>query len=103
MLDHAGHHRRVWSVDRHRDHLQLLSHPILLGQKRQGRPLPKHHGPVYVLFGRAISTDLAIFALPMPVLASLQMPRKQRALLMLVFSIGGLYVVLHWISPTVKM
>lgn len=50
-----------------------------------------------------ISTDLAIFALPMPVLASLQMPRKQRALLMLVFSIGGLYVVLHWISPTVKM
>lgn len=39
-----------------------------------------------------IATDLAIFALPMPLLASLQLPRKQRFLLMLVFAVGGLYV-----------
>ncbi len=37
-----------------------------------------------------IATDLAIFALPMPVLHALQMPRRQRYCLMLVFAIGGL-------------
>jgi len=41
--------------------------------------------------GLRIATDLAIFALPMPGLASLQLPRKQRFLLMLVFAVGGLY------------
>jgi len=37
-----------------------------------------------------ITTDLAIFALPMPVFASLQLPRKQKMCLMLVFAVGGL-------------
>ena len=38
-----------------------------------------------------IATDLAIFAMPMPLLASLQLPLKQRFWLMLIFAIGGLY------------
>jgi hypothetical protein len=40
----------------------------------------------------SIVTDLAIWLLPMPVLKSLQLPRKQKYSLMGVFALGGLYV-----------
>ncbi|KAI9870835.1 MAG: hypothetical protein M1830_003747 [Pleopsidium flavum] len=43
----------------------------------------------FSIFALRIATDLAIFALPMPVLASLQLPRKQKICLMLVFAVGG--------------
>lgn len=36
-----------------------------------------------------IATDLAILALPMPVVLSLQLPRKQKIGLILVFAVGG--------------
>lgn len=35
-------------------------------------------------------TDMVLLVLPMPVLNSLQLPRKQRIALMAVFAIGGL-------------
>lgn len=37
-----------------------------------------------------ILTDLLILILPMPVLKSLQLPRKQKLALMAVFALGGL-------------
>jgi hypothetical protein len=39
-----------------------------------------------------ILTDLLILIYPMPVLSSLQLPRKQKFALMAVFALGGLYV-----------
>ena len=39
-----------------------------------------------------IVTDLAVWLLPMPVLKSLQLPRKQKISLIAVFALGGLYV-----------
>jgi hypothetical protein len=39
-----------------------------------------------------IITDLSVWLLPMPVLKSLQLPRKQRYSLIGVFALGGLYV-----------
>jgi hypothetical protein len=37
-----------------------------------------------------IVTDVAIFTLPIPSISSLQLPRKQKIALMVVFAIGGL-------------
>lgn len=39
-----------------------------------------------------IVTDLSVWLLPMPVLKSLQLPRKQKYSLIGVFALGGLYV-----------
>lgn len=39
-----------------------------------------------------ISTDLAVWLLPMPVLKNLQLPRRQKYTLIGVFALGGLYV-----------
>ena len=39
-----------------------------------------------------ILTDLIILVYPMPVLRSLQLPRRQKVALMGVFALGGLYV-----------
>lgn len=39
-----------------------------------------------------ILTDILILIYPMPVLKSLQLPRRQRFALMAVFALGGLYV-----------
>jgi len=52
-----------------------------------------------------ILTDLVVWVLPMPVLKSLQLPRKQKYSLIAVFTLGGLYVsriqsfLLHDSSP----
>ena len=40
-----------------------------------------------------IITDLIILAVPMPMFKSLQLPRKQKHVLMAVFAAGGLYVL----------
>jgi hypothetical protein len=37
-----------------------------------------------------IVTDIAIFTLPIPKISSLQLPRRQKIALMVVFAIGGL-------------
>jgi len=40
-----------------------------------------------------IATDLAVWSLPMPVLKSLQLPKKQKISLIAVFALGGLYAI----------
>lgn len=44
----------------------------------------------YVLAGFNLATDLAIFCLPLPVIRSLQLPRKQKVMLIAVFGLGFL-------------
>ena len=41
-----------------------------------------------------IASDILLLALPMPVLKSLKLPKKQKLGLVLVFGLGGLYVIL---------
>lgn len=45
-----------------------------------------------------MSTDFIIFALPLPVLPTLRMPRRQKWMLAMVFSLGFLSVE-RFISP----
>lgn len=40
-----------------------------------------------------IASDLVILFLPIPVIKTLQLPRRQRIALMMVFALGGLYVI----------
>lgn len=42
----------------------------------------------YVMAGVNIITDFAIFIIPLPVIKSLQLPTKQKMLLVVVFSLG---------------
>lgn len=42
----------------------------------------------YVMAGVNIVTDFTIFAIPLPVIKSLQLPTKQKVLLVLVFGLG---------------
>ena len=44
----------------------------------------------YTISGFQLATDLAVLALPIPVLVKLQLPRKQKITLVLVFLLGGL-------------
>lgn len=51
----------------------------------------------YINAAGNIATDLAIFIMPLPVLSRLQLRKKQKYLLMGIFSLGFLYVsVLSW-------
>jgi hypothetical protein len=44
-----------------------------------------------------ITTDIMIFAIPMPLLGQLQLPQKQKIGLMFVFGFGALYVLnIRW-------
>jgi hypothetical protein len=45
---------------------------------------------VYAAAPLQIITDFAVILLPMPILSGLQLPRKQKATLMLIFGAGGL-------------
>lgn len=47
-----------------------------------------------------ILTDIMIIVYPMPVLKSLNLPRRQKIALMGIFSLGGLYVPLPSCSPS---
>lgn len=38
-----------------------------------------------------IATDLAILIIPIPALAALELPKKQRVALISIFALGGLY------------
>ncbi|KAJ4245513.1 hypothetical protein NW762_014022 [Fusarium torreyae] len=42
----------------------------------------------YVMAGFNLATDLAIFCIPLPVVRSLQLPKKQKVMLLVIFSIG---------------
>lgn len=44
----------------------------------------------YTISGFQLATDFAVLALPIPVLVKLQLPRKQKITLILVFLLGGL-------------
>jgi hypothetical protein len=44
----------------------------------------------YTMAGFQLSTDFATLALPIPVLLALQLPKKQKISLVLVFMLGGL-------------
>jgi hypothetical protein len=46
--------------------------------------------PWFLSAGLQILTDIIILILPMPVLHSLQLPRRQKYALMVVFALGGL-------------
>jgi hypothetical protein len=45
---------------------------------------------VYAAAPFQITTDFAIILLPMPILSSLQLPWKQKGMLMAIFGAGGL-------------
>ncbi|KAK4235415.1 hypothetical protein C8A03DRAFT_36729 [Achaetomium macrosporum] len=42
----------------------------------------------YVMAGVNVFTDFAVFTMPIPVISSLQLPRKQKAMLLIVFTLG---------------
>jgi len=42
----------------------------------------------YVMAGVNVFTDFAVFTMPIPVISSLQLPKKQKALLLIVFMLG---------------
>ncbi|EAQ86279.1 hypothetical protein CHGG_07532 [Chaetomium globosum CBS 148.51] len=42
----------------------------------------------YVMAGVNVVTDFAVFTMPIPVISSLQLPRKQKAMLLIVFTLG---------------
>ncbi|KAF4341556.1 integral membrane protein [Fusarium beomiforme] len=42
----------------------------------------------YVMAGFNLVTDLAVFCMPLPVIGSLKLPRKQKVMLLAIFSIG---------------
>lgn len=42
-----------------------------------------------------IVTDLVVLICPMPALKSLQLPKRQKIGVMIVFALGGVYVLLH--------
>ncbi|KAI5817779.1 major facilitator superfamily domain-containing protein [Pyronema omphalodes] len=50
---------------------------------------------VYAAAPLQIITDFAVILLPMPILSGLQLPRKQKATLMLIFGAGGFVAVLQ--------
>ncbi|KAF8243071.1 MFS general substrate transporter [Wilcoxina mikolae CBS 423.85] len=50
---------------------------------------------VYAAAPLQIITDFAVLLLPMPILSSLQLPWKQRAMLMVIFGAGGFVAVLQ--------
>lgn len=42
----------------------------------------------YVMAGVNVVTDFTIFTMPIPVISSLQLPKKQKAMLLIVFTLG---------------
>lgn len=44
----------------------------------------------YVMAGVNVVTDFTVFSLPIPVISSLQLPKKQKAMLLIVFTLGVL-------------
>jgi hypothetical protein len=42
----------------------------------------------YVMAGINIATDLALFSMPIPVISTLRLPTRQKALLLFVFTLG---------------
>lgn len=42
----------------------------------------------YVMAGVNVITDFAVFTMPIPVISSLQLPKKQKAMLLIVFTLG---------------
>lgn len=44
----------------------------------------------YVMAGFNLITDIGIFCIPLPVIKSLQLPRKQKAMLFAIFCLGFL-------------
>ncbi|KAF4949464.1 hypothetical protein FSARC_13476 [Fusarium sarcochroum] len=48
----------------------------------------------YVMAGFNLATDIAIFCIPLPVVRSLQLPRKQKVMLLVIFSIGFLTCII---------
>ncbi|KAL2257241.1 hypothetical protein VTK26DRAFT_452 [Humicola hyalothermophila] len=42
----------------------------------------------YIMAGVNVATDFAVFTMPIPVISSLQLPRRQRAMLFIVFTLG---------------
>lgn len=44
----------------------------------------------YIAAGINITTDFIVFALPIPLINSLQLPRRQKILLIMVFGLGFL-------------
>jgi hypothetical protein len=42
----------------------------------------------YVMAGVNVVTDFAVFTMPIPVISSLQLPKKQKAMLLIVFTLG---------------
>lgn len=55
----------------------------------------EHDGPMLVVNGVfGVVADLILFALPFPVIVRLNLGRKKKIGLIVVFSIGGLYVLL---------
>ncbi|KAL2165648.1 hypothetical protein VTG60DRAFT_4081 [Thermothelomyces hinnuleus] len=42
----------------------------------------------YVMAGVNVVTDFSLFTMPIPVISSLQLPRKQKGILMIVFTLG---------------
>lgn len=65
-------------------------------QSIHGKCLP-HSVSWFVNAGINIATDLATVILPMPVVNKLQLPRKQRYALLLVFALGGFVCVVSMI------
>ncbi len=54
--------------------------------------------------GFNILTDFILFGLPLPILSRLQLPRKQKWLLILLFGIGLMYVPLcHFSNPLLQV
>ena len=47
----------------------------------------------YVMAGVNVVTDFALFIMPIPVISSLQLPRRQKLMLVVVFGLGVLYVL----------
>jgi hypothetical protein len=44
----------------------------------------------YVMAGVNVVTDFAVFTMPLPVISSLHLPMKQKAMLLIVFTLGVL-------------
>lgn len=44
----------------------------------------------YVMAGVNVVTDFAVFTMPIPVISSLQLPTRQKAMLLIVFTLGVL-------------
>lgn len=49
-----------------------------------------------------IATDLAILIIPIPALAALELPKKQRVALISIFALGGLYAPPPLTLPYIK-